>query len=284
MLVEMVKVKVKYEVKGKPLTEASLMKVASYELKGYWDRRRYRLFGLNCTHCTIEQRRECRTTREPSQCPKGKAHQIMSLNKIIRGGDGSKPTELLDLIADYKPRDPDAMLDARRILQRLPKRVVKIGFKIYAGFPIEKEEKEYLKHWQMVHPSPFIPKRDHLGEHILELLHKKPRGMTRSDFAMRLQIPVREVNWCLNRLIKRQQIIAVKRGSTRGRPPTPLFFIAGATIPEEKNVKEERDERIRQAYFLKGWSIKRMNRDLHHDTRTIRRALNRNEVIPWLAR
>ena len=38
-LVEMVKVKAKYGTKGKTLTEAGLMKVASYELKGYWEKR-----------------------------------------------------------------------------------------------------------------------------------------------------------------------------------------------------------------------------------------------------
>ncbi|MBA7589539.1 hypothetical protein ES708_31624 [subsurface metagenome] len=101
---------------------------------------------------------------------------------------------------------------------------------------------------------------------------------------MRLQVYVSELSRYLNRLIKRQQVIPIKRENTRGRPLSPLLLIAGATIPEEKNVKEERDERIRQAYFLEGWSIKRINRDLHHDKRTIRRALNRNEVIPWLSR
>jgi ribosome-binding protein aMBF1 (putative translation factor) len=85
-------------------------------------------------------------------------------------------------------------------------------------------------------------------------------------------------------MIKKGEVIEIKRESTRGRPPTPLFLIAGATIPEKKSVKEERDERIRQAYFREGWSIKRINRELHHDKRTIRRALNRNEVIPWLSR
>jgi DNA invertase Pin-like site-specific DNA recombinase len=101
---------------------------------------------------------------------------------------------------------------------------------------------------------------------------------------MRLQVYVREVQRYLIQLIKSKQAIAVKRESTRGRSPTPLFFIAGATIPREKKVKEERDERIRQAYFIEGWSIKRIKRELHHDKRTIRRALNPNEFIPWLTR
>jgi len=35
-MLEMARVKVKYEAKGKPLTEARLMRVASYELTDYW--------------------------------------------------------------------------------------------------------------------------------------------------------------------------------------------------------------------------------------------------------
>ena len=272
LLVEMAKVKAKYEARGKPLTEAGLMKVASYELKGYWDRRRYRLFGLNCSHCTSEQRRECRTMRLPFQCPKGKSRQILRLNKIIGDGDGDKPTELQDLIAG-KSIDVDSRLDARRILQGLPKKLVKVGYKVYAGIPLEKEEKRYLKHWQEVHTTPLVSGRDHLEESIMELLSKNPQGMTRSYLSKHFrQVKVREIDWYLARLIEGQQVVAVKRESTRGTSPTPLFFIAGAELPEDKNVKEERDERIRQA-FKEGWSINRIIRELHHDKRTIRRAI-----------
>ncbi|MBA7469520.1 hypothetical protein ES707_04791 [subsurface metagenome] len=125
---------------------------------------------------------------------------------------------------------------------------------------------------------------DHLDEKILALLRKHPEGLTRWKLSTRFQIPIWEVSSYLAPMIKKGEVIEIKRENTRGRPPTPLLFIAGAKIPEEKHVKEERDERIRQAYFKEGWSIKRINRELHHDKRTIRRALNRNEFIPWLSR
>jgi hypothetical protein len=265
LLVEMDKVKAKYAAREKPLTEASLMMVAKYELKDYWEKRRYRLFGLNCYRCTIEQRRECQATKEPSECPKKRARRIVSLNKIMGDGDGL--TELGDLIADDKPIDLAAKLDARYILQRLPKRVVQIGYKSSAGFTLETEEKEYLKLWRRVH----------LDERILELLRKKPQGVSRRDLSTRLQVPVGELKWNLNQLIERQQAIAVIRENTRGRPPSPLLFIAGAEIAEEKVVKIERDDRIRQAYFIEGWSIKQIKRELHHDKRTIRRAIQKVE-------
>ncbi len=76
-MLEMAKVKAKYEIIVKLLTEAGLMRVASYEFKGYWDRRRYELYRVNCTHCSSEQRGKCRTI-EKSQCPKGKARRIAS--------------------------------------------------------------------------------------------------------------------------------------------------------------------------------------------------------------
>ena len=134
-------------------------------------------------------------------------------------------------------------------------------------------------------PMGLISRRDdHLDEKILALLRKHSEGLTRWKLSTHFQVPVWEVSSYLAPMIKKGEVIEIKRESTRGRPPTPLLLIAGATIPEEKHVKEERDERIRQAYFKEGWSIKRINRELHHDKRTIRRALNRNKVIPWLSR
>jgi len=123
----------------------------------------------------------------------------------------------------------------------------------------------------------------YLTEKILDLLTKHPEGLTRWKLSMRFQVPVWEVSSYLAPMIKKGEVIEINRENTRGRPPSPLLLIAGATIPEEKHVKEERDERIRQAHS-QGWSIKRIKRELHHDKRTIRRALNPNEVIPWLSR
>ena len=317
LLVEMNKVKTKYAAKGKPLTEASLMMVAKYELKAYWDKRRYRLLGLNCYRCTIEQRRECQATKLSSECPKKRAIQLLSLDSPVKNDDGDKPTRLVEILADKKDLDLAAWLDARVILHLLPKRIVWIGYKIYSGRPLETKEKEYLKRWQLVHPASFnlIPKRlfqigykrytgeplgaeeerylkrwqqllparfnlerDHPGERILELLRKKPQGVSRRDLATRLWIPVWELNLHLKKFIESQQVIAVNRENTRGRPLSPLFFLAGAEIPEDKKVKTPRDERIRQAYFVEGWSIKRIKRDLHHDKRTIRRALQKGRA------
>ena len=288
---------------------------ATYELKAYFAKRQYRLFKLNCASCTIEQRQKCQT-KLLSECPKGKAIRFISLDRSAKDDDGDELTSLRERLADKKDLDLAAWLDARLILHLLPKRIVRIGYKIYAGRPLETKEKEYLKRWQLVHPARFnsLPKRlfligyklytgvplgaeekrylkrwqqllparfnlerDHPGERILELLRKKPQGVSRRDLCTRLWIPVWELNWHLKQFIESQQVIAVERENTRGRPPSPLFFIAGAEIPKEKKVKIPRDDRIRQAYFKEGWSIKRIKRELHHDKRTIRRAIQKVE-------
>ncbi|MBA7482879.1 hypothetical protein ES707_18378 [subsurface metagenome] len=286
LLVEMVKVKEKYDAKGKTLTEAGLMWVAKYRELTYWDKRRLRLYGLNCGNCTIEQRRECRTIGLSPKCPKGKAVRLLSLDTPGENGDGHKLTKINELITDYKAGDPthrlDAKLDARRILKSLPKKLVKIGYKVYAGIPLENEEKEYLEHWQKAYR--LVKRRDHLGERILKQLRKNPQGKTRSGLASNLNVYVRELNYDLNRLIKGQQVIAVKRERPSGRPMTPLLFLAGVPIPEVRMDNKERDEHIRQDHYderderirqahSQGWNIRRITRELHHDRRTILRAI-----------
>ena len=133
MIVEMNKVKQKYQARGKPLTEASLMLVAKYELLGYWEKRRYRIFALNCSHCTPEERHKCHSTKEFSECPKGKGGQILSLNKIV-DGNGNGTDEFWELIPDDRGIDLDAKLDARDELGKMPRWVTKLGYKKYAGY------------------------------------------------------------------------------------------------------------------------------------------------------
>jgi DNA-binding NarL/FixJ family response regulator len=52
---------------------------------------------------------------------------------------------------------------------------------------------------------------------------------------------------------------------------------SGHVLPQPRMVKTERDERIRHAYFVEGKSIKQINRELHHDKRTVRKAIHQGE-------
>jgi hypothetical protein len=142
-MLEMAKVKAKYELIGKPLTEAGLMRVASYQVTEFWERLRRFTTWLDCGNCSKEQRRKCREEDLYSQCPK--YHQLVSLNATIDSADGDgEPSELIEFIADDKAIDLDAWVDARRILRGLPKRLVQIGYKRYAGIPLDGKERYYL--------------------------------------------------------------------------------------------------------------------------------------------
>ena len=142
LMLEMAKVKAKYELIGKPLTEAGLMRVASYELTAYWERLRRLTTWLDCGNCSKEQRRKCREEDLYSECPK--YHQLVSLNTEIDGdGDGHK-AELIEFLADDNAIDLVARLDARRFLQGMPRRLVQIGYKVYSGQELDRKEKTYL--------------------------------------------------------------------------------------------------------------------------------------------
>ena len=143
-MLEMAKVKAKYEPIGKPLTEAGLMRVASYQVTEYWERLRRLTTWLDCGNCSKEQRRKCRDEDLYSECPK--YHQLVSLNTEI-DGDGHK-AELIEFLADDKAIDIVARLDARRFLQGFPKRLVQIAYKIYAGIPLDGKDQDYLDRWR----------------------------------------------------------------------------------------------------------------------------------------
>jgi hypothetical protein len=141
-MLEMAKVKAKYEPIGKPLTEAGLMRVASYQVTEYWTRLRRLTTWLDCGNCSKAQRQKCRSEDLYSKCPK--YHQLVSLNAKA-DGDG-EPSELIEFIADDKAIDLSAWVDARRILLGLPKRLVQIGYKLYCGYPLTNTEWGYLKY------------------------------------------------------------------------------------------------------------------------------------------
>ena len=131
-MLEMAKVNRKYRAQGKHLTEAGMMKVASYEFRDYWAKRRYELYGVNCTHCSKEQRKQCRTI-EKSECPKKKTVVILRLNKILRDEDGGR-YEFGNYVQDNNSIDLAAWVDARQVLRCLSKPVKQAGYKLFAGY------------------------------------------------------------------------------------------------------------------------------------------------------
>jgi len=141
LLLMMAKVKAKYELVGKPLSEAGLIRVACYEVADYWRKWVKRNNGIDCRHCSQAQKRKCREEDLYRECPK--AIKIESLDSVIEDGNGDS-TELHEMIADDNAVDVVARLDARLTLQGYPHKFVKIAYKRYAGYPLTNSEQNYF--------------------------------------------------------------------------------------------------------------------------------------------
>jgi hypothetical protein len=140
LLLTMAKVKAKYDATGKPLTEAGLIRVASYEVADYWRKQFQRINGHHCGQCGQTQRRECKES-DRRDCPK--TVKIEILEKLVVDSEGNQ-TELCNMIADDEAIDVVARLDARFILQSYPHRFVRLAYKKYAGLPLSNEERVYF--------------------------------------------------------------------------------------------------------------------------------------------
>jgi len=121
LMLEMAKVKAKYEVKGKPLTEAGLMRVASYQVTEYW-------------HTLMRHR--------PT---------ILSLNDRADNGNGDgdgEDGEIMDFLADDKAIDLEAWLDDKTFLLGCPVRLIEIAKKRQGGIALEHKDQEYLRRFR----------------------------------------------------------------------------------------------------------------------------------------
>jgi hypothetical protein len=272
LILEMAKVKAKYEAKGKPLTEAGMMRVCSYELTAYWERERLRARGIivDCGNCGKEQRQRCRDESPNLRCRKAK--RFFSLNQPI-GDDGM---ELWEVLADDNVPDLDAWVDARALLRRFPRKLIMIGYKKMAGMPLSREDRAYLNGWRekgREEKPKRMPVRNwyDLEETILSLLGNNG-GLSKRDLYTYLVISPRELDPHYASLVRQGLIREVKRENGRGRPATPLLVIVrpGDPLPEPK---PDKMELIRQAYFVEQKNITQIATELHHSKKTIRKAI-----------
>jgi len=112
----------------------------------YWYRRYSYTNGLDCQHCSKEQRRKCRYNWGHSNWAYADCHraiQLESLNQPIIDGDGNV-TELADLIADDKAVDLAEWIDARTFLIGAPVRLKSIAMKKHRGEALTEAERMYL--------------------------------------------------------------------------------------------------------------------------------------------
>jgi len=135
------RVKAKYDQTGKPLTEAGLIRVASYQVTAYWRKWYKHKNGTDCGRCSKKQRQKCKDWYLYPDCPK--AIKIESLDRLVEDGNGNS-TPLHELIADDNAIDLVARLDARLTLDGYPHRFVQLMYKRYAGYPLTDNERAYL--------------------------------------------------------------------------------------------------------------------------------------------
>jgi len=149
------KVKASYNAKGKELTEGGLMRVAQYELADYWRNRFKRINGIDCSRCSKAQRVKCKEwfLYGDNDCPK--AIKTERLDRLVEDGNGDS-TPLHELIADDKAIDLVAILDARFMLKGYPRKAVKLAYKRYAGYPLEKAEGNYLRRFLRRTQKPLV--------------------------------------------------------------------------------------------------------------------------------
>jgi hypothetical protein len=115
---------------------------------------------------------------------------------------------------------------------------------------------------------------NHLKEHILNVLKRKPEGMTRAEMTSYLEVSVKELQGYLDTLLQEKRIVKLEREGFGGHPMTPKYFIAGVALPEQKPVKVEIFAEIRRLYFEERKTTKQIALERHHSLRTIGKAIH----------
>jgi hypothetical protein len=142
LFLKFAKVKAIYIAKGKELTEGGLMRVAKYELAGYWRKYYHKINGIDCGRCSNKQREKCKDWFLYPDCPR--AVKMERLDQLVEDGNGDA-TPLHELIADDNAVDVVARLQARLTLDSYPHRFVKLAYKRYAGYALNSTERNYYR-------------------------------------------------------------------------------------------------------------------------------------------
>jgi len=139
----------------KPDNPSWMYRIASFTVAQYWRDYYYRVNGIDCGHCSNQQRKKCkRENLYGSQCPR--AIRIESLNKPIVGEDG-QISELGDLIADDYALDLDQWLDDVTFLRGFPQKLIDIAEKINSGENLTATESQYLWRYRTKAQKTLIP-------------------------------------------------------------------------------------------------------------------------------
>jgi DNA-directed RNA polymerase specialized sigma24 family protein len=129
----------------KPDNPSWMYRIASFTVAQYWREYYRRTYGIDCGHCSNQQRKKCKAENLYSECPR--AIRIESLQKPIADGDRHL-TELGELIADDRALDLAEWMDINTFLLGCPQRLIDIAEKIREGIPLKNKEDCYLRRFR----------------------------------------------------------------------------------------------------------------------------------------
>jgi DNA-directed RNA polymerase specialized sigma24 family protein len=129
----------------KPDDASWMYRIASFTVAQYWRDYYRQTYGIDCGHCSNQQRKKCKADNLYSECPR--AIRIESLQKPIADGDGHL-TELGELIADDNAIDLAEWTDINTFLLGCPQRLIDIAEKIREGQALTQVELNYLCRWR----------------------------------------------------------------------------------------------------------------------------------------
>ena len=132
----------------KPDNPSWMYRIASFTVAQYWRDYHKRVNGIDCGHCSNQQRKKCKADNLYSECPR--AIRVESLSKPIVGDDG-QISELGDLIADDKALDLAEWLDQKAFLLGCPQRLIDIAEKIRDGKNLTPTQSRYLYKFRQKH-------------------------------------------------------------------------------------------------------------------------------------
>jgi len=118
-----------------------MYRIASFTIAQYWRDYYKRVNGIDCGHCSNQQRKKCKADDLYSECPR--ATRIEYLSKPIVDEDG-RITELGNLIADNKVLDLAEWMDINTFIRGCPQRLIDIAEKIRDGETLTNSEMIYL--------------------------------------------------------------------------------------------------------------------------------------------
>jgi len=132
--------------KGEDFTEAAMHRTGEHIKDWYWYKRYSYHNGLDCRHCTSEQKAKCKYNWAHSAWAYADCHRAVrleSLNQPVTD-DAGNITELGDLIADDRALDLAEWVDARAFLIKAPTRLKIIAMKKQKGEALTDAERMYL--------------------------------------------------------------------------------------------------------------------------------------------